>query len=97
MGLLVTIIILVVAFMVFAIWRTVVVHRRRPTTGREELVGKTVVVKKTLEPEGTVFLEDELWDAVTESGPVKSGEKVTITRVDGLKLYVTKKEREVSQ
>lgn len=91
-GLITTIVVLVVAFVAFAVWRIVKVHRRRATTGREELQGKIVVVKEALEPEGTVFFEGELWHAESESGPIKVGEEVVITRVDGLKLYVIKKE-----
>jgi membrane-bound serine protease (ClpP class) len=58
------------------------------------LIGKTAAVKEALKPEGTVFLEGECWSAISESGPVKPGEEVVITKVDGLKLYVTKKEKE---
>lgn len=93
-GLIATITILIVGFVTFAVWRIVKVHRRQATTGREELMGKTAVVKEALKPEGTVFLEGERWSAVSESGTVKVGEEVTITRVEGLKLYVTKKEKE---
>jgi membrane-bound ClpP family serine protease len=44
-----------------------------------------------LEPEGTVFLKGERWTAVSETGRVEPEETVIITKVDGLKLYVTKK------
>ncbi len=91
-GLIATVAVLVAAFVAFAVWRIVKVHRRQATTGREELIGKTVVVREALEPEGMVFLEGELWHAESESGPVKPKEEVVITRVDGLKLYVIKKE-----
>jgi membrane protein implicated in regulation of membrane protease activity len=36
-------------------------------------------------------VEDELWTAVIDSGTAEPEEEVTITRVDGLKLTVTKK------
>ena len=86
-----TVVILVGGFMFFAVQRVVVAHRKQATTGREELVGKVVVVKKALKPEGFVLFEGELWDAISESGPVEAGEEVTINRVDGLKVYVSKK------
>jgi len=83
--------ILIAAFFAFAINRIIRAHRRQPTTGQEELIGKTVQVREVLDPEGTVFLEGERWQAKSETGRVEAGEEVTITRVDGLKLFVAKK------
>jgi membrane-bound ClpP family serine protease len=93
-GLIALLVIIIAGFIVFAVWRIVLVHRRQATTGREELKGKTAVVREVLDPEGTVFLEGERWNAVSESGSIASGEEVVITKVDGLKLYVTKKDKE---
>lgn len=84
------VVILVAGFFIFAIQRVVAAHRRQATTGREELVGKVAVVKKALRPEGFVLYKGELWDAISEHGPVEAGEEVTISRVEGLKVYVTK-------
>ena len=56
-------------------------------------MGKTAVVKVALDPEGMVLFKGELWTALSEKGRVKPGEEVIITRVEGLKLYVTKKEK----
>ena len=83
--------IIVAAVFAFVITRIVRAHRRQAYTGREELVGKTAVAKSALEPEGIVLFKGERWTAVAEKGKVKSGEEVTITKVDGLKLYVTRK------
>jgi len=84
--------ILVAVVFAFVISRIIRAHRRQASTGREELVGKTAVVKVALEPEGTVFFKGERWAAISEKGRIKPGETVIITKVDGLKLYVTKKE-----
>jgi membrane-bound ClpP family serine protease len=67
-------------------------HRLRIAAGREELIGKTAEVKAALEPKGIVLVEGERWSAVSETGRVETGEEVIITKVDGLKLYVTKKQ-----
>ncbi len=75
----------------FIINQVIRAHRRQVSTGREELIGKTAVVKIALAPEGTVFLKGERWTAVSETGRVEPEETVTITKVNGLKLYVTKK------
>jgi len=40
-----------------------------------------------------VRVEGERWTAISEKGRVTKGEEVIITKVDGLKLYVTKKEK----
>ncbi len=75
----------------FIIYHALRAHRRQPTTGREELVGKRAMVKTTLEPEGTILHQGELWTAVLDKGRAEPGEEVTIAKFDGLKLYVTKK------
>ena len=84
--------ILVAGLFAFVISRVIRAHRRQASTGREELVGKTAEVKVALEPEGTVFFRGERWMAISEKGRVEPGEKVIITKVDGLTLYVIKKE-----
>ena len=66
-------------------------HRYQVSAGREELVGKTAEVLIALEPKGVVFIEGERWKAIAEEGRVESGEEVVITKVEGLKLWVTKK------
>jgi len=85
------VVILVAAFFAFAIQRIIRAHHRQAYTGREELIGKTAIVKVALEPEGMVLFKGERWTAISEKGRVKPGEEVIITKVEGLKLYVTKK------
>ncbi len=85
------VVVLVVAFLAFAIQRVVGAHHRQPYYGREELVGKTAVVKVALDPEGIVLFKGERWTAISDTGRVEVGAEVIITRVDSLKLYVTKK------
>ncbi len=87
-----TIAIIIAALFAFVISRVIRAHRRQASTGREELIGKTAVVKAALEPEGMVLFKGERWTAVSESGRVEPGETVIINKVDSLKLYVTKKQ-----
>jgi membrane-bound serine protease (ClpP class) len=82
------------AILAFIISRVVTAHRRQASTGREELIGKTALVKAALAPEGIVLYRGERWTAISEEGPVEPGEEVTIKRVDSLILYVTKKQQE---
>jgi membrane-bound serine protease (ClpP class) len=86
------VVILVVAFFAFVIQRVVWAHHRQAYTGREELIGKTGIVRSALDPEGIIFFKGERWMAVSETGRVEPGEEVTITKVDGLRLHVIKKQ-----
>jgi membrane-bound serine protease (ClpP class) len=88
------VVIVIGGFVAFAVFKIVGAYRRQASTGREELAGKTAVVRQELNPEGTVLYEGEIWRAVSESGQVNSGEEVTITSIKGLKLFVTKKAKE---
>ena len=80
------------AFIVFAIIWGIRAHRHQVSAGREELIGKTAEVKTVMNPKGTVFIQGERWTAILEKGRVEPGEEVIITKIDGLKLHVTKKE-----
>jgi len=86
--------IFITAFFAFAINRIISAHRRQPSTGGEELLGKVAKVRETLDPEGTIFFKGERWSATTETGRVEPGEEVIITKVDGLKLTVAKKRKQ---
>ena len=88
------VIILVAGFVAFAAFRIAVVYRRQATTGKEDLKGKTAVVRVALDPEGTVLYQGELWAAISNSGKIEPGEEVTIAKIDGLRLTVTKKAKE---
>ena len=81
----------VAAFLAIAIIWGIRAHRHQASAGREDLIGKSAEVKIALEPKGVVFIQGERWTAVSEKGRVEPGEEVIITKVDGLKLYVTKK------
>ncbi|HEX78976.1 MAG TPA: nodulation protein NfeD [Dehalococcoidia bacterium] len=91
--LIVLVTIIFTAFLGFVITRIVAAHRLQATTGREELPGKVAVVRTTLAPEGTVLHEGEIWKAILDQGRAEPKEEVIIKRFDGLKLYVTKKEK----
>jgi len=82
----------IVAFLAVSIIWGIRAHHHQVLAGREELVGKTAEVKIALEPKGIVFIQGERWTAISEKGRVEPGEEVTITKVDGLKLRVIKKE-----
>ncbi len=82
----------IIAFVALVINRGIRAHRRQASAGREDLIGKTAEVKIALAPKGMVSVEGERWTAISETGQVEPEEEVIITKVDGLKLYVIKKE-----
>jgi membrane-bound serine protease (ClpP class) len=84
------IIIAAIAFLIITIIWGVRAHRMKAGAGKEEMIGRSALVQTTLDPQGMVFLEGEQWTAVSEAGRIEPGEEVTVTRVDGLKIYVTK-------
>jgi membrane-bound serine protease (ClpP class) len=71
-------------------------RRAKPQTGAEELVHHIGVVRQTLDPEGLVFVNGELWRARSTDGPIPAGETVRVERVeDGLVLEVTRAQEPV--
>ncbi len=87
-------IVLAVAFIIFIIYAIVKGQRLKLSAGIEDMIGKEAVVQTTLDPKGTVLAEGELWTAIAEDSKIEAGEEVTITKVEGLKLRVTKKSKE---
>jgi membrane-bound serine protease (ClpP class) len=61
--------------------------RRRPVTGREEMVGLIGIARTALAPEGQLAVRGELWEAVSEQ-PLSAGDQAEVTAVDGLRLHV---------
>jgi membrane protein implicated in regulation of membrane protease activity len=57
----------------------------------ESIIGQTGVVERLLNPEGYVKVYGELWRASTANGPIKKGEEVIVTALDGLKITVGRK------
>jgi len=92
-GVIAGVVIVVTASCVFVIGAIVRTHRRRQQTGREAMVGTVAVARTTLDPKGTVFVHGERWEATVDEGKVELGEEVVITKVEGLRLRVTKKNK----
>lgn len=90
--LLALLIILVIGFIVLATYLVVRTYRRQAITGKEDLKGRIAEVKETLDPEGLVFYQGDLWTAISKSGKLEPGDEVIIIEVRGLKLIVKKKE-----
>jgi membrane-bound serine protease (ClpP class) len=79
---------------VFVVGAIIRGQRRRKATGAEGMIGTTAIAKTPLDPTGTVLTQGELWTAESESGKIAPREEVIITKVEALKLWVTKKSKE---
>ena len=86
------VIIVVTAIFVFVIGAVIRSQRRRPATGKEGLIGQTALTLMELDPTGMVLVEGERWTARTDGARIEANEEVVVTKVEGLKLWVTKKE-----
>jgi membrane-bound serine protease (ClpP class) len=84
--------ILVVILLVYVVIWVVRAHRRKVAAGREDLVGRTAMVETALEPRGVVLIEGEHWTAIIDQGRAEPEEEVVVTKVEGLKLMVTRKQ-----
>ncbi len=78
----------ILAFAVRKAWQA---RRAKPVTGQEGLIGAVGTVKVALEPEGSVFVWGERWQATSVTGqPISAGERVRVTAIEGLRLKVEK-------
>lgn len=78
---------LTAGFFVLVIGMAWQAHQKKPVTGIEALIGMGGTAKTEIHPRGTVLLQGELWEAVSEE-PIKEGEPVIVQGLDGLKLMV---------
>jgi membrane-bound serine protease (ClpP class) len=63
-------------------------QRLKPVTGIQGLTGALGECLLPIEPNGTVRVHGEVWNAQSVSGNINPGEKVRITGIKGLTLYV---------
>ncbi|MGQ9620390.1 MAG: NfeD family protein, partial [Bacteroidales bacterium] len=84
------IVVLTVAFFLFAIGFGIKAQTKKPTTGIDGMIGETGEAVSDLEPEGQIRVHGELWKAKCTDGYASKGTKVTVTGVANLKLLVRK-------
>ncbi|MEO0292827.1 MAG: nodulation protein NfeD [candidate division WOR-3 bacterium] len=79
-------------FLLFALGAVAKVMRKKPTTGKEGLIGGIgKALSDITQEEGKVFIRGEYWNAVAEE-KIKKGSLVEVIEVKGLTLKVKKKE-----
>jgi membrane-bound serine protease (ClpP class) len=62
-------------------------RRNKVVTGAQGMIGELAIVCIPLTPSGKVFVQGELWDAVSPAN-VDAGHRVVVRRVENLVLYV---------
>ena len=87
-----TVIIITVAastfFFVFLLGLGLKVQRKKPTTGMEGLIGEIGTALSQLNPEGTIRIHGELWQAESISGTINKDERIRVVEIQNLKLRV---------
>lgn len=78
------------AFFIFLVGAGIKAQKKKPTTGKEGLIGETGIAESDIKGEGKVFVHGELWEAYS-SEEIKRGSEIVITGVEGLKLTVEAK------
>jgi membrane-bound serine protease (ClpP class) len=75
-------------FFFFLVGLAVKAQRARPVTGIEGIIGEVGEALARLEPSGMIRVHGELWKAESISGIIEQGQKVRVTAISNLTLYV---------
>ena len=78
------------AYMMYRIGHPTILYKE--VSAPESIVGQIGTVEKRLDPEGYIKINGELWRSLAEDGPIKEGEEVTVTAIEGLRLTVVKRD-----
>ncbi len=81
----ITTVVVISAFFLFILSFAIRAHRRKVATGREGIIGAIGEVREG----GMVFVEGELWSIISDQ-PLKTGDKIEVTAVAGMRLRVKK-------
>ena len=78
-------------FFLFAVGMGIRAQARKPTTGKEGIIGEIGVVEKALTPRGQVMVHGELWAAEADSD-IEVGQKVEVVSMNRLVVKVKRVE-----
>ncbi len=76
-------------FLIFALGMLIRSRRKRVVSGREAMIASTGIALTDFDRVGTIRIHSENWTARTDA-PLKKGEVVRVTGMDGLVLSVTR-------
>ncbi|MGR9105795.1 MAG: NfeD family protein [Gammaproteobacteria bacterium] len=80
-------------FFILALGMLIRSRRKKVVSGREALIGDSGVALNDFEGSGTIRIHSENWSARSDT-PVKKGESVRVTGLNGLVLSVTRNDSE---
>jgi membrane-bound serine protease (ClpP class) len=78
----------IAAFAAFGIWLALRARERPVAAGSEAMIGKLAEVRSRLDPDGMVFVDGALWQAISEDGPAEHGDWVRVVALHELRLVV---------
>jgi membrane-bound serine protease (ClpP class) len=87
-GLIVSITLATALFFFFLVGLVVKAQKTKPVTGMEGLIGETGESVSRLGPSGMVRVHGELWNAESVTGTIEQGERIRVTAIKDLTLYV---------
>lgn len=76
-------------FFLFIVTIGIRAQKKKVTTGDHGLVGETGVAKSEIDPEGSVFVHGEFWNAEADER-IENGSKIEVVAVHSMKLKVRK-------
>jgi membrane-bound serine protease (ClpP class) len=82
-----TITITTALFFILVVGLAIKARKRPVVSGAEEIIGAMGSVRESFETEGRVLAHGEIWQAKTDT-PLKKGQAVVVTDIDGLYLIV---------
>jgi membrane-bound serine protease (ClpP class) len=75
-------------FFLFVIGAGLRAQRSKPISGIEGMIGEIGETMNALNPMGTIQIHGEVWNAESVSGAIGVQQKVRVTSIQNLKLYV---------
>ncbi|MEK6684613.1 MAG: nodulation protein NfeD [Nitrospirota bacterium] len=70
-------------------WKT---HKRKTVAGIEGFIGASGIARTEINPRGQILIQGEIWDSVSPE-PIREGETVEVTGIEGLKLHVKRSQK----
>lgn len=87
-GIIITVSIATFLFFAFLVALVIQGQKAKPVTGAEGIVGEMGETIDNLQPVGMVRVHGELWKAESVSGNLGSGQRIRVTAIRDLKLFV---------
>ncbi|MFQ6052076.1 MAG: nodulation protein NfeD [Candidatus Hydrothermarchaeota archaeon] len=81
-------VIVTAGFFILVLGAVIRTFKRKPTTGREGMVGLEGITITPLKPEGEVKIHGEIWKAISLEGDIEKDTPVVVEDIKGLRLYV---------